>query len=288
MGVLRGLAVLVVVLVLGACATLYTMQDSMMFYPQPERVAPTQDYIEVVEIGTEDGETLVAWYAKAEPGCPTVLFMHGNGSRIDLDKWRYARIRDRGAGFLALSWRGYAGSTGKPGEKGFHLDAAAAWGWLMDQQIAANDVIIHGFSIGTGPATKLASAVDEGLLILEAPYYSMVDLVRKKAPLVPAGLLLKHKFRSDKYIASAGSPVFMVHGSADRVIPIEQSRRLFELALEPKAYKIVAGADHNTMVRDGVYDAIWPFVADNWTPFDRLDDTPGCDFTASAAGGEIQ
>ncbi len=277
MGILRGLAVLVVVLVLGACATLYTMQDSMMFYPQPERIAPTQDYIEAVEIGTEDGETLVAWYAKAELGCPTVLFMHGNGSRIDLDTWRYARIRDRGAGFLALSWRGYAGSTGKPGEKGFHLDAAAAWGWLMDQQIAANDVIIHGFSIGTGPATKLASEVDEGLLILEAPYYSMVDLVRKKFPLVPAGLLLKHKFRSDKYIASAGSPVFMVHGSADRVIPIEQSRRLFELALEPKAYKTMAGADHNTMVRDGVYDAIWPFVAGNWTPFEALDDTPRCD-----------
>ena len=288
MKLLRRLSVAIIVLVLVAGTVAYVQQDGMLFHPQTERVAPTQDYIEAVEINTEDGETLVAWYSPAAQGCPTFLFMHGNASRIDLDKWRYERLHKHGAGFLALSWRGYAGSTGRPGEKGFHRDAEAGWKWLLAHQIVASDVIIHGFSIGTGPATKLASSVDEGLLVLEAPFYSMEDLILTKAPLAPTWLLLKHKFRSDRYIASAGSPVFMAHGTADRVIPIEQSRRLYERAPESKAYKEFEGSDHNTLVRDGLYDALWPFITANWTSSETFDDTSHCYLAVNSMMGASQ
>ena len=263
---LRGLAIFLIVLVFGVFGGLYAIQDRMLFHPQTEQVAPTLPYIQAIEIETEDRERLVAWYSKAEPGCPTLLHFHGNGSRIDLDRRRFSRLNAQGVGFLAVSWRGYAGSTGKPSEAGFHKDATAAWAWLANKGLPANDVIIHGFSIGSGPATKLASEVDEGLVILEAPFFSMLDLISKKARLVPVGLLLKHKFRSDRYAASLGSPVIMVHGTVDQIIPIEQSKRLFELANEPKAHHAIEGGDHNTLVRDGLYDAVWPFIAAHWTP----------------------
>lgn len=244
----------------------YFLQANFIFFPQPERVAPSQDYISAVEIGTEDGETLVAWYSPTEPGCPTMLFFHGNASRIDRDIERYARIHESGVGFLALAWRGYAGSTGKPSEAGFYKDADAAWHWLKGQGTPAGNIIIHGFSIGTGPATKLASRVDEGALVLEAPYYSMQDLVALRVPLLPTVLLLKHRFRSDERIAAVGSPVLMAHGTIDSVIPHDQSKRLFELAVEPKTYAEFEGSEHVTLVRDGLYDRVMPFIATNWSP----------------------
>ncbi|MEH6694110.1 MAG: alpha/beta hydrolase [Hyphomonas sp.] len=267
----------------------YAMQDKVLFHPDSTRVVPKAGYIEVEDIQTKDGEDLVGWYVPPSDGCPIILFLHGNGSRLDRDVWRYERIHDQGVGLLALAWRGYSGSTGKPSERGFNEDADAAWSWLMAKGYAPHDVILQGFSIGSGPATRLASLQDAGALILEAPYYSMADLIRQKTAGVPVDLVLKHSFHSDRWIKQVDEPVLMAHGGVDGVIPASQSKRLFELANTPKTYRLFDASDHNTLVRDGLYEeAIWPFLSAHWTAPTQPDSSKptNCYLSQNTVSGE--
>ena len=243
----------------------YAIQDKLIYYPNPAPVGEPEDArVNAVSFDDATGNTIVAWYGPAKTGCPTFIFLHGNASRIGQDPWRYKRVLDKGAGLLAVSWPGYAGSGGKPGEEAFHAAADAAFVWALGRGIAEGDLIIHGNSIGTGPAAKLASEHQVGALILEAPYFSMLDLIASKAPVLPVRWILKPTFRTDKWITDVRSPVMMAHGTVDSVIPQNQSRRLFEQAHEPKLYESFEGSEHSTLVRDGLYDRVWPFLENTW------------------------
>lgn len=249
-----------------AMAALWAVQDKFLFLPIADRAVPAFDNIAEASVSTADGETIIIWYAPAADGCPTLMQFHGNGGHLATEKWRHQRILPTGVGLLAVSWRGYAGSTGKPSEYGFHLDARAAWDWLIAQGIDRNDIVIQAHSIGTGAAVQLAADVQPGALILEAPFYSMKDLVARKLPFLPTGLILRHPFRSDQHIANVNSPVLVLHGTKDSVIPLEQGQRLYDLAREPKHFVPMNGSDHNTLVRDGLFDHVWPFLTKFWRP----------------------
>ncbi|MEM9740744.1 MAG: alpha/beta hydrolase [Pseudomonadota bacterium] len=243
---------------------LFIAQDRVIFAPDVTRVDPWVEGISAVEIPTDDGETLVAW--SAEPsivGCPTVLFFHGNAARIDLDGGRYEALSDAGLGFLAVAYRGYSGSTGQPSEAGLHMDAEAAWAWLTNKQgVTGDDIVLHGHSMGTGVVTQLAARVDAGAAILEAPFYSIQDEFQSRISFLPMGLILRHTFRSDKFIGDVTEPLVIVHGTADTVIDASSSERLFDLANEPKQYVRIVGADHNSLVSDGLYQAAaWPLLS---------------------------
>jgi uncharacterized protein len=247
-------------------ASAWAMQDSFIYHPSVARVAPTLDYVSAVEIPTPDGETLVGWRSSAVPGCPTVLFFDGNAGRPEIQEGRWRRMHDAGVGFLGLYWRGYSGSTGTPSENGFHIYAKTGLDWLEVQGVPAADIVLHGYSIGSGPATRLAAEHEVGALILEAPYYSMQDLIGQRAPFLPTGLLLRSTFRSDTWIGSVKEPVLIAHGDVDILIPQSQGKRLFEKANNPKAFISMPGSDHATLTRDGLYDRIWPFLALHWRP----------------------
>lgn len=243
------------------CAALFVLQDKFIFFPDPTPAGqPTDPRMTLVEVPAS-GETpsWVAWYAEAEPNCPTIIMFHGNASHIARDPWRYERVLAKGVGLMAVSWPGYAGSGGKPGEAAFHGVASSAANELKARGVDPADTIVHAFSIGTGAATKLATTDQFGALILEAPYFSLVDLVGHKVPGIPS-FLLKNTFRTDEWIGDVRSPVLIVHGTVDSVIPQSQSRRLFELANAPKTYESFDGSEHATLVRDGLYDRVWPFL----------------------------
>lgn len=247
-----------------ASLLVFLLQDTMIYHPSRTRAAPPAAWIEPVELTTADGETLVAWHSDAMPGCPTFLFFDGNAGRPEIQAGRWRRIRAQGAGFLAVSYRGYSGSTGTPSEAGLHADANAGYDWLRGQGIAAREIVIHGFSLGSGPATRLAAEREAGALILEAPYYSLQDLLARKAPVLPVRWLLRHRYRSDEVIGLVDEPVFIAHGTTDRLIPISQSQRLAELVPDRLRYETFPGSDHASLVRDGLYDRIWTFLDSEW------------------------
>lgn len=238
----------------------YVRQDHLTFYAQPEREAPLEGLRET-QVETPDGETLIAWTHDAAPGCPTVLLFHGQWSKLSRHQDHYQRIVDHGLGLYALTWRGFNGSTGHPSEKGLHVDAAAAYEALEKAGVPADQIIVHGISLGTGPAVRLASEHEVGALILEAPYRSVVSVAQGRYPYLPIGLLAKHKFKSEDWIADVAAPKLIAHGDADSIIPFAQGEALFELAHEPKTFARFAGSEHTTLAADGLYeDAVWPFL----------------------------
>lgn len=239
---------------------LTSCQSSFIYHPHREEVAPNFPGTEAVRIETEDGERVVAWYRAPQPDQPVFLFFDGNGGRPQIWGGRWRRIAETGAGFLAVYYRGYSGSTGAPSERGLHLDARAGYDWLIAHGYAPRDIVIHGFSLGSGPAVKLASQVPARALILEAPFTGVDDVAAGLVTPVVASLV-RDSYRTRDWIGDVRMPVLIVHGDGDTVIPFEQGQRLFALANNPKQFVRMPGSDHATLVRDGIYPHIVAFLA---------------------------
>ncbi|MGZ3304856.1 MAG: alpha/beta hydrolase, partial [Asticcacaulis sp.] len=195
-----------------------------------------------------------------QPGRPVMLFLHGQGASLELGKWRYIRMHKEGVGFLALAYRGYSGSTGTPTEKGLFTDALAAYDWLRARGFGDSDIVIHGHSLGTGVAVYLATQRPARALILEAPFTAAADVAAGRYPYVPVRLLMRDHYDSATRIRDVHMPLLIAHGDADRVIPFAEGQTLYALANPPKLFVRMHGSDHNTLVRDGLYDRIWPFL----------------------------
>lgn len=234
--------------------------NSLIYHPHTDIVAPNFPDTEAVRIATEDGERLVAWYRAPQAGQPIFLFFDGNGGRPQIWGGRWRRIAEYGAGFLAVYYRGYSGSTGTPTEQGLHIDGRAGYEWLIARGYQPKDIVIHGFSLGSGVAVQLAAEKPARALVLEAPFTGVDDVAAARfSPL--AALAISDDFRSRDFMAGIHMPVLIVHGDADSVVPFAQGERLFALANEPKEFVRMPGSDHATLVRDGLYERVWPFLA---------------------------
>jgi fermentation-respiration switch protein FrsA (DUF1100 family) len=231
----------------------------LLYFPHALAASPPDSAIEVVQIETADGERLVGWYRPPAAGRPTIVFFDGNGGRLD---WQAGRWRDTGAagvGQLSVAYRGYGGSTGTPTEAGLHADARAAYAWLTARHAPA-DIVVHGFSLGSGVAVRLASERPIRALILEAPFTATVDVAAERYPFLPVRLLMRDRFESRAHIGRVSAPVLFAHGEADRVVPFRSGQRLYALADPPKRFVRYPGADHTDLPSRGLYAEIWRFL----------------------------
>lgn len=257
-----GIAVAVVLVVYAMIVGVFFLQQRAMLYPIVMGAsAPGLDGppIHVVHIDTPDHERLTGWYLPPQKGRPTLLFFGGQGGGLSLQSGRWRRIADEGVGFLAIGYRGHDGSTGHPSEDGLHTDARAAYDWLV-KRTPPGDIVIHGFSLGTGVATRLAIERPARALILEAPYTSTADVAARSWPWLPVRWLMLDQYRSRDIIHRVAIPLLIVHGEDDVVIPFSQGRALFDLARSPKWLVRMVGSNHSTLTRDGLYDQVWRFL----------------------------
>ena len=240
--VLFGLVAAAFLVAAALVALLYAFQNRMIF-PAPSGPTPFASSSTVLEtIGTADGERLAALWHPPEPGEPTLVFLHGNGTAIaTLDPVAEAWARE-GYGFLVPAWRGYPGSTGRPSEPGVLLDAEAAFDLAAKR--ADGPLVVYGQSLGSGAAVHVATVRKPDALVLEAPYDSVLAVASARFPIVPVGALLRHPFRSDQRIGDVAAPILIVHGDADGVIPIAHGRALHALAPGDARFETVAGATH--------------------------------------------
>lgn len=253
------IAIVATLIVAAILMLLVAHSNSLVYHPHTEQVVPNFANTEAVRIATEDGESIVAWYRAPNEGQPIFLFFDGNAGRPQIWEGRWRRITESGAGFLAVYYRGYSGSTGSPSEQGLRLDARAGYDWLIAQGYTPDDIVIHGFSLGSGVAVQLAADRPARALILEAPFTGVDDVAASHFSF--ARYLIRDDWRSRDYIDRVEMPVLIVHGDADSVIPFAQGQQLFALAPDPKQFVRMPGSDHATLVRDGIYDHIWPFLA---------------------------
>ncbi|WP_454632062.1 alpha/beta hydrolase [Bradyrhizobium cenepequi] len=261
--VLKWLLIVAAIGYLGALAVLFVKQREMLFpIPTKERTSPeAAGFPEAEEhvLTTGDGEKVIVWHVPAKPSHPVILYFPGNGDFLAGRVSRFRAMTSDGTGLVALSYRGYAGSSGYPSERGILRDAAAAYAFTT-ARYAAERIVVWGFSLGTGVAVALAAEQPIGKLILEAPYTSTVDIAGAVLPLVPVRWLMRDQFRSDERIARVTAPLLVVHGTDDPVISISFGERLFALAHEPKRLVRFAGGGHDDLDYHGAIETVRQFI----------------------------
>lgn len=255
-----------IVLVAGYVAglvLLFVKQRAFLFpIPTTERTAPAAAGLPEAEehvLTTSDGEKVIVWHVAPKPGRSVVLFFPGNGDFLAGRVSRFKGITADGTGLVALSYRGYAGSTGAPSEKGLLQDAAAAYAFASERYDTTR-IVAWSFSLGTGVAVAVASEDPVGKLILEAPYTSTVDVAASLFRLVPLRLLMRDQFHSDERIARVTVPLLIMHGTADPAIPIAFGERLFALAREPKKLVRFPGGGHENLDNFGALETARTFI----------------------------
>jgi uncharacterized protein len=209
---------------------------------------------EYVTLETGDGEQLAALYQRPADGAATVLFLHGNADRIDRYGFLARHLGSYGIGLLAVSYRGYVGSTGRPSESGLLADGEAAFDWL--RRLHDGPIVVMGQSLGSGVAIHLAANRPVDDLILISAYDSIRDVARASYPFLPVRSLLKDRYSSDLWIAGVETRKLFVHGTRDGVIPIAHARRLFDLAGEPKTFVELEGFGHNDIWAEELLELI--------------------------------
>jgi len=245
----------------------YHMQRRILFAParRPYR-SPAESGLEGVSehwLDTPDGEQLLYWRARPQPGMPVILYFHGNNCNLTNRRERIARYVRDGYGLLMISFRGYGLSSGRPSEKNNVADALLAYDLLRAGNVSPQNIIVYGESLGSGVAVQLAASRPVGALVLEAPYTSLAELVRHRFRMIPAYVFLKDKFASIRHIRKVTAPLLIVHSLGDEVVPIAFGRWLFDAADGKKKFLRIRGAGHTGLYRAGVWPRIRQFLEDN-------------------------
>lgn len=230
-------------------ALLYVAQRAIQYFPERFRTPPAAAGLpqaEEVVLDTADGERVIAWHVPPRGNKPVVLYFHGNGGSLRLRVDRFRDLTADGTGLVALSYRGYGGSSGTPTEPGLMNDALAAYAFVT-ARYAAERIVLWGESLGSAVAVALASEMPVAYLILQSPFTSAADVGIQRYWFVPVRLLMKDQFRSDLHIGKVTAPVLVLHGERDDVVPIAMAERLYSLINTPKRFVRFAGIGHNDL-----------------------------------------
>jgi uncharacterized protein len=234
-------------------ALLWLTQRRMMYFPSGDVPSPVQvglSRAETASFATDDGLTLNGWFVPAEGASRgTVIVFNGNAGNRAYRSDLAAQLAASGLAVLLFDYRGYGENPGSPTEEGLALDARAARRYVLSRgDVDGRRLVYFGESLGSAVAVRLAVEHPPHALILRSPFTSFVDLGRLHYPILPVGWILRDRYPSVDRISRISCPLLVIAGSADALVPVSQSRRLFEAALEPKRLEIVEGADHNDEV----------------------------------------
>ncbi|MBP7566092.1 MAG: alpha/beta fold hydrolase [Burkholderiaceae bacterium] len=177
---------------------------------------------------------------------PVLLFLHGAKWNVAGSAPRIRRMQELGFSVLAIDYRGFGKSTSLlPSEKTAYEDARAAWDWLA-KNYPGRPRYIFGHSLGGAIGIDLAAQVkDEAGTIVEGTFTSIPEVVSTfKWGWLPLSGLITQRFESTAKVNRIGSPLMVVHGSADNLILPSLGKKLYEAAVGPKLFVLVEGGSH--------------------------------------------
>jgi uncharacterized protein len=245
------------------------LEPRMAFYPisgvQQTPAAFDLDFQDL-KVETADGETLHAWWLPAPRPRAQVIFWHGNGGNLALWLDVIAGLRRQEFSVLAVDYRGFGASTGRPGEQGLYRDADAALE-LFEAQLRQPGVpvIYWGRSIGTPVAAYTAARTPPDALVLESPFADVVAIIGGNPVMRFLYLFSSYRFPTSEFLERYDGPLLVIHGDADTIIPFTAGRRVFEEARGGrKTFVPIPGADHNDLHlvnRVQYWQAVDAFVA---------------------------
>lgn len=222
---------------------LWVFQRSLIYLPAQSVPEPPTG-VEEITLHTEDGLSLTAWLVSADEPRGVVIVFNGNaGNRANRLPLGDA-LSAEGFAVLLTDYRGYGGNPGSPTEEGLAADARGALGFVRER-FGSTPLVYFGESLGAGVAIGLASEEPPGALILRSPFMSLPDIASVHYRWLPNSLLLRDQYLNLERIPTVETAVMVIAGTADRIVPPDQSRAVHRAANEPKQLLMIDGAAHN-------------------------------------------
>ena len=265
---LKWLLIIVLIGYGGLLLLVYLGQRALQYFPERARTPPAAAGLpeaEEVVLDSSGGARVIVWHIPPRGEKPVVLYFHGNGGSLRGRVDRFRALAADGTGLIALSYRGYGGSSGRPTEKGLIDDALAAYAFAA-ARYPASRLALWGESLGTGVAVALAAQKPVGRIVLESPFTSIADIAAQIYWFFPVRLLIKDSYRSDLLIGTVTAPFLILHGDKDSIVPIALGDQLYKLITAPKRFVRFPGAGHNELAAYGALEAAKQFLSEPVQP----------------------
>lgn len=237
------------------CLLLFLFQEKLIFFPQKldrNFQFHFDQPFEEMFIPVEEDVTLHGIMFKSDASRGLVFYLHGNAGSLSSWGGVAQSFTDLNYDVFILDYRGYGKSSGNiSSERQIFQDVQTAYDTLMKRYPEEHTVVL-GYSIGTGPASKLAADNHPKLLVLQAPFYSLIDIVKRKFPIIPS-FLLKYKFENNKHLKACTMPVVIFHGDVDEVIYHGSSLKLREHFKSQDTLIVLKRQGHNGMAEHADY-----------------------------------
>jgi len=243
---------------------IYLFQRNLLYHPlvngyQEDKI--NFDYEEIF-IQNKEGIKLKAWlHVKDLINKKTIIFFHGNAGNLKNRNYKLNELSKFDVNFLIVAYRGFSGNQGKPSEQGLYEDARSTLDWVKIKGVKEKNLILYGESLGTAVAIETAQNLDLAGIILESPFTSMVELAQKYYPVLPVKYLLKDKYETIKKLPNISSPLLILHGRLDTIVPFAMGKKLFEQANEPKFKYFIDNDKHMMRYDQNLLDEIKKFIS---------------------------
>jgi len=257
------------VLVLSGCSWLDIKQRELALRPTPGRPAAyaegsatlqaafkPSDQRWLVDVKADGGGTqslALWWLPQPDPQAPTLLYLHGTFRNLYQNLPKIQALRQAGFAIVAVDYRGWGDSSViVPSEASISADARVAWAEVLRRQPVAGRRVIFGHSMGGATAVSLASTleggVEYGALVLESTFTRLPDVAESAGFWGKVGAAVTTlEFDSLSRIGNIDAPVLMLHGTADRTVPIDLGQRLREAAPRGTRWVPVQGGSHSKL-----------------------------------------
>lgn len=231
------------------CGLFYFFQEKLLFFPEKldkDFKFNFNQKFEEINIKTQDNLALNGLLFKSDSSKGIVFYLHGNAGSLSTWGEVAKTYTDLNYDVFMLDYRGFGKSEGEiENQDQLFKDLQTVYAELKKKYVE-NKIIVLGYSIGTGPAAKIASSNNPKLLILQAPYYSLTDMMKHSYPFIPT-FILRYKFETNKFIKDCKMPIVIFHGNLDEVIYYNSSIKLKEIIKYTDTLITLNGQGHNGM-----------------------------------------
>ena len=240
---------LLLVLYIVSCVVLYFSQESLLCFP--EKLDKDFEFnfhqkFQELNFKTRDNLNINGILFHSDSSKGLIFYLHGNAGSLNTWEAVAKTYTYLNYDVLMLDYRGYGKSEGKiNSETQLYQDLQIVYN-DMKTRYDEKRIIVLGYSIGTGPATKIASVNQPKLLILQAPYFSLIDMMKQRFPFLPT-FILKYKFETYKFIKDCKMPIVIFHGNLDEVIYYNSSIKLKPFLKNTDTLITLDGQGHNGM-----------------------------------------
>ena len=246
--VLTALVTLLIVVFSGyalVCALLYFGQEKSIFFARPNDPQLRQRHAAERFVIPTSGATLEGWWIENPQATTSAVILYFGGNAEDVLYTASAASNIDARAVVVVNYRGYGGSTGKPGQQALYDDGLAIYDYALKRGASPEHIMVMGRSLGSGVASMLAGARPLRAAILITPFDSLASVAAGHYPFLPVRLLLRHPFPSTDWAQRTKAPVLIIAAERDLVVPAAHARKLFDAWAGAKQFHVLPGTGHN-------------------------------------------